>query len=538
MTPRDYQQKGFDHVFKRISEGAKRICVAAPTGSGKTLLMNMILQECVRRDWKASLYTHRSVLIPQLSDGLSKMGITHGIRASGYEAYRDRKVQVSMFQTEKARCFTRPQWSLHQARLVLIDEAHGYTATTTQKIVDHHVNNGACVIGFTATPVDLWHMFDELSVLTTNSHLRACGAHLPCAEYAPDEPDLKGVRRTKVGEYVEADVHKAIMVPSVFGRVKTHYDRVNPFKLPAILFGPSVEGSKFFCDEFNAAGVAAAHVDAKMIYRGVDPKSGQPIVEASNNRNRQNLFDQVRNGEVKVLCNRFVLTEGLDLPELHVAILATTFGSVKMFLQAAGRLLRAHPSMSDVCLLDHGGNVWRHGSINADREWHVEQTSQEIREERQEKLENGEEDIMGITCPKCHFIRLSGPKCPQCGHAHNKTCRHVVQLDGTLKKVHGSPVKKKKIEPEGAKRWEKVYWPCSKSQKSRAMTWNQMWARFQKDNRDLMPHVGLDQHGRERLMVVDTETFRTVPLKFHPPIGDTYAWSQKVRDTSMNELLK
>ena len=539
LTPRPYQQNGHNEIFSKIDSGQKRICTTAPTGAGKGYSITMDIQEAVKRGWRVSLYTHRSVLIPQLSEVLKKQNIAHGIRASGHEPDLNQNVQISMWQTEAARCMKKnPRWNLHDADLVLIDEAHGYTASTTQKIIDHHIGRGAAVVGYTATPVDLWHLFDDLVVITNNSELRATGAHLPCWEFAPDEPDSKGIRRASNGEFVEKDVEQRMLIPTIFGRVLSNYRKNNPFQMPGILFGPSVEGSKYFCDEFLGAGISAAHIDAKQIYLGRDEKSGAPIVEASNNHNRQSLFDRVRAGEIKMLCNRFVLTEGLDLPELHFCSLACMFGSVKTYLQAAGRLQRAHPSMDHTCMNDHGGNVWRHGSINEDRDWQVGLSSKEIREERVSRMEQGETELAGITCPKCHYVRLSGPTCHQCGHTHVRSSRTVVQLDGTLKRMDGCPIKKKRQQSDAVKAWQGMYWPSYNSKNAHSMTWNQLWSRFKQKNSHLHPHISKDMHGRKRLAVVDPSTSQIVNLPLHPPVGDTYTWSLKVRDVPTQQLLK
>lgn len=538
LTPRLYQQTGHDELFRRIDNGQRRICVTAPTGAGKSWSLAMAIMEGVKRKQRVSLYTYRSVLIPQLSATLSSFGIPHGIRASGYEPDLNQDVQISMFQTEAARCLKkRPQWNLHSAKLVLIDEVHGYTAGITQQIFEHHAKQGADIVGFTATPADIWHLFDDLLIITKNSELQQMGVHLPCHEYAPDEPDVKGMRRTPAGEFIEGDVVKKIMVPTVFGRVYKHYCRLNPRGLPGILFGPSVDGSKYFCEEFNGHGVRAAHIDASQIYYGYDKKSGQPSVDASSEKNRQRVLDQIRNGELDLLCNRFVLTEGLDCPEMHIAIMATCFGSVKTFLQAGGRLLRAHDSMAYTVLQDHGGNIWRHGSLNDDRAWEVGDTSAKIFEERQQRAQAGEE-ICGITCPKCSYVRLSGPKCHNCGHVHSKSSRLVVQTDGTLKRQYGPQIKVKPQTSEGLKAWQQTYWRSQNSKSSKAMTFNQIWASFKKTHAELMPHVSVDQHGRDRLAIVNKNTNQIELLPFHPPIGDTFVWSQKVRDVSIKDLLK
>ncbi|MTW08883.1 hypothetical protein GM524_13540, partial [Streptococcus pneumoniae] len=65
----------------------------------------------------------------------------------------------------------------------------------------------------------------------------------------------------------------------------------------------------------------------------------------SNRETRRQVLDEVASGEIKVVCNRFVLREGFDLPQLYHGVLATCFGSICSYVQSVGRILRSHPSL-------------------------------------------------------------------------------------------------------------------------------------------------------------------------------------------------
>ena len=63
----------------------------------------------------------------------------------------------------------------------------------------------------------------------------------------------------------------------------------------------------------------------------------------------------------QVLFNVYVLTEGWDLPEVKCAILARGCGSLGLYLQIAGRILRPHESYASAVLVDLVGSSADHG---------------------------------------------------------------------------------------------------------------------------------------------------------------------------------
>jgi len=540
--PWPHQITGVDGFWGAVDAGAKNICLHSPTGGGKSFITVKLIEEARRRGMKTSFNVNRKSLAEQTRKVFVENGLTPGMRASEYDPDFKQDVQVCMTPTESIRTFgTNPSWGKHDAKLVFFDEAHTEKSIRAVKMIEAYKqqNPDTVFCGLTATPLDLWHLYDTLVVAGTNSELRDCGAHLWAKEFCPTMPDMMKARRNKEGEYSEKDVEKKMKPQVVFGHILEHHRRLNPTLKPALVFAPSVGASIEIADMYLRSGIRAAHIDAKNIYYGEKNERGVPVMEDSTKvKNREELFDKVRNGEIQVLVNRFILIEGVDLPQVYHLVFATTFGSLTQFLQSGGRVLRNHASLDHVLVQDHGGHFYRHGSLNDDRVWEVGQgakaTLDKVIKERQEG-KNQEP----IVCPECGAMRLSGSTCWSCGHKHTQSGIKILEEDGTLRQLKGPYVKqrKAKTDSQAIKLWFNTYFPCSKSKSPRAMTWNQMLGQFKHKNPDLIVFNTTDTKGRKRIAATDSSGIMSY-LPMHPPIGNEYLWSQKVRDVPREKLVK
>ena len=449
------QQRALEQTAAAIARGVKRICIVSPTGSGKTQVMFDQIKEATANDLRSILYTQRRMLFEQTARNLEKAGIDFGKRASGHRKQLLQAVQVAMSQTEVSKVYKSKTRELHDAHRVLVDEAHCQCGETYQQIMRDHVDAGATIIGYTATPLDLADCYDELLVVGTPSECRSFGALVPAETFAPDEPDLRHIKNYRVGDdLTESQNKQAIMRPGVFGRVLASWKLHNPQQKPTLLFAPDVKGSIYFAEQFTAAGIPAAHIDGDNVW-----VNGE--VFESNHEQRESVKDKLERGEIKVVCNRFVLREGIDWPFVECGIFACVFGALTSYIQSGGRLLRACKSTGKerALILDHGGNWWRHGSMNADREWTLGQTNYRTVGERLEQMRE-EKIVQPITCPECGKVRASGPSCPACGHRSTKKSRLVVQVDGSLRPVEGAimPPRRIKVKPDTQKLWESMYY--------------------------------------------------------------------------------
>lgn len=462
-----HQVRALEAIEQLTMHEPAAICVTSPTGGGKTRIIRELVVRAKADGRRVAILTHRRLLTGQTSRVLSAGAVEHGVMAAGYDPALLREVQLCSIWTLNTRVFRNEQWELPEADLVIVDEAHAMRHESALRVIGEYRRRGAAVVGFTATPVGLAGVYDFLVSAGVNSELRACGALVPAETYGPDEPDMRHVKRNKVGEYRREDVVKAIMVQTIFGRVWEHWQQLNPDGLATILFAPGVKESIWFAEQFRRRGVPAAHIDHR-----------------TGDAEREDIIEGSREGRIRVVCNRFVLREGIDMPWLMHGVLATVFGAVSNFLQAGGRLLRACPNIGKrkVIVQDHGGSWWRHGSLNADRRWELGDTDRSIWE-RTRKVREREErpEQEPIRCPSCGGIRRTGSQCPFCGYECPRSVRIVVQVDGSLRRLTGPVVRPRRRRPgdEDRRLWIGCLYKAARARKP--MTFRQANGMFRRE---------------------------------------------------------
>ncbi len=470
------QARAIELTTAALVDGQRKICLCSPTGSGKSRIACELIRDWLHVGYKVSLYTNRKMLIEQLQRTLKEFGLHHGTRAASDlgpgEMPCDSPLQISSIQTEASRVLKSKKWQLHEADRIIIDEAHLNSGAIAKTLLDLHLTQGASYVGLTATPLGIEHVYDHLIVAGSNSELRACGALVPAIHYGASEPDCKKIKKVEILDWSEKDVRDVMQVQKIFGHIIEWFNLLNPQHKPSICFAPGVPESIWLCEEFDKAGISAAHIDGKTcIYKGERHDSDREV--------RDEILRASRAGEIKILCNRFVLREGIDAPWLAHGIFATIFGSIQSYLQSGGRLLRSYPGMESVTIQDHGGNWWRHGSLNADRHWELGYTEAIVQGMRNERLRNKTEREP-MCCPKCRKILMTS-RCP-CGFEITRKTRPVIQEDGEIKE-HGGDIFRARPtahKPNTLELWEQMYYRARSSKKGR--TFNQMRGLFFYEN--------------------------------------------------------
>ena len=128
-----------------------------------------------------------------------------------------------------------------------------------------------------------------------------------------------------------------------------------------------------------------------------------------------------------MLSNVDLFGEGFDVPAADVSIMLRPTRSLALYLQQCGRVLRPLEGKAPAILLDHAGNIMRHGLPCDERAWSLAGDDKE-----KEKKEAPDPK----TCPKCMFVHRPGPPaCPNCGFKYEKQSRVVDQVDGVLNEV-------------------------------------------------------------------------------------------------------
>jgi superfamily II DNA or RNA helicase len=287
---------------------------------------------------------------------------------------------------------------------------------------------------------------------------------------------MKGLKLREGEDLTEKQQRKAMMNPTLWGRVWDNFEKLNPEHKPSILFGPDVAGSIWFAEQFTANGVRAAHIDADDVW--IDGE-----LHPSNREVREQVLADSKSGRIVVLCNRFVLREGIDAPWLQHGIFATVFGSLQSYLQSGGRLLRVAPGKDHCTIQDHGGSYWRHGTLNEDREWSIDLTASMAYGLRAERIRSRKEKEP-FRCPNCDRVWTGASQRCSCGYLLEKCkrSRMVAQSDGTLKEMYGDVFRPRRVctEPDGPELWERMYFrSCTERG---AKTFNQAMALFAIEN--------------------------------------------------------
>ena len=485
-----HQIYGVNEVRRLMAAGQRRICMCSPTGGGKSKMMVQIAEDALRDGKKVLQLASRKWLLDQLYKGLTNDGFDVRQMRSGIPDIGQRSYTLASIPTLAARDL------MPEADVILVDEAHMNKADRAADLLNRYHDNGGTIVGVTATPLEISHLYDNLILAGSRSDLRKCGALVPALVYSCGEMDTEDIKRTATGEFNLGEIRKKIWTQAIYARVIEEHIRVNPELRPAILFAPGVEESIWFVDEYAKRGIRAAHIDGEDVYC-------DGIRTTSNQDRRDNILDQLRAGDIKVVCNRFVMREGLDIPELFHLILATPVGSILSHTQIVGRVLRNHHSLPTrdfgdgkprpYCVItDHGGNWWRHPSPNADmediwRQYYRCGSAKEVTDERMDALRNGEESQgdpltkeVGYECPACHAVQdfPRNGNCYSCGHdMKGKRRRTVIQRDGELKEVTSAPVKRarKANLPDVAAAFERAYWAAKRKNASfrQAAAWIQ-----------------------------------------------------------------
>ena len=375
---RGYQQELVDDVRAAYVGGHRRVVAVMPTGAGKGQTIAAVVRSAVGRGSRVLVLAHRRRLINQLRRTIEQWGV-------GGE------VTVESVQT-----VIRRLGAMEPPDLIVIDEAHHLVeGNIWGKIIEAWP--GAFLLGKTATPERLdgrglgegrGGYFQAIVEGPTTRWLTDQGylarARVFCPPNQLDRDRLRIVR----GDYVIRDVEEQLISGGIYGdAVEQYMKHVYPGTM--LVACVSVQHARMVAEQYQAAGVAAA-----------------VITQGCSEAEQEALFQALASGAVKVVTYCEMLSEGVDVPSVKATQLLRPTASLVMYLQQVGRVLRVKPDGSEAIVLDHVGNVQRHGLPTDEREWTLE---------GRRKRAN---DALAVkVCPVC-FVALPSQAslCDSCGH--------------------------------------------------------------------------------------------------------------------------
>jgi len=406
---REYQETAFE-TLRKFARKTKRILLSAPCGSGKTVIASHLIKSAVEKGRQVLFLAHRRELIDQTCEKLDNLGIEHGVIMS-----KDKRrsliapVQVASIQTLINR-------DLPAAHLLILDEAHHARSKSWEKLLDSYPTS--YVVGLTATPCrhdgrGLGNIFDELVDVSTTRELTELGYLVRAKVYAPDEPDLEGVKVVR-GDYEEKELEKRTV--KLIGNIVEHWER-HARGRPTAIFAITRSHSEHLVNAFINAGHKAVHLDCDT-----------PRIK------RQQTLKDLHAGKIQQISSVGLFTEGWDEPLLSCAIMARPTKSFSLHRQMAGRLLRTAEGKEDAIILDHSGNVLVHGLPDDEVEWTLDKTQKVAY-----KPVNGtiKKAAARWVCGQCFYINDPGkPYCLSCGLRATPRAVGVKVGDGILREYN------------------------------------------------------------------------------------------------------
>ena len=445
MKLRQYQIDGINKLRNELRKGHKSVLLVAATGSGKTVVSSEIMRSAVSRGSNILFLAHRIELITQTCDKLSSFDLQHKIYAPEKDIRMITQKQVKKYGMSRVDPFakiavgtvqtvSRRLDKITEPDLIIIDETHLAIANSYQKICNAFPR--ARILGLTATPCrldgrPLGEMFERITVLASPQEIADMGFLVPFRIFSASETvDLSSIKTT-MGDYDKKQLAEEMEKPRLIGNAVSHYKKLAHGR-PTIAFCSSVRHAEQTAAAFRQAGYKAIAV------------SGESTPEE-----RSGAVEGLATGEYDVVCNCGLYIEGLDQPCISCVILLNPTKSLARYLQAVGRGSRPFKNKTDCLVLDHAGNVLRHGFPYDDREWSLDGAKKKKRGKKDD-----EPDVNITTCTECFAIfKKELSHCPACGTPVKKLVRKdITHEDGELIELDPNVIKlQKKQEQAKAK---------------------------------------------------------------------------------------
>ena len=399
MLLRPYQEVAVSDACKALDKHNNTL-VVAPTGAGKTIMLSALVGKRHKKGKRVLVLQHRDELVSQNKEKFERVNplISTSI-VNGTVKHWEGDAVFSMVQTmsRDRNLRDRPLFDM-----VVIDEGHHAAAPTYTKVIDAVLkdNENAEIVGFTATPnrgdgkglrgvfnncahqIELATLIREGFLVRPKSYVIDLGVG--------DQLD----RVTKRGKEYDMEEVAAIMDRSVINEriVDEWKDKAGDRK--TVVFCSTVLHAEHVCEAFLRAGIRADFVT------GETPKE-----------DRAEMLHDLEFGDLQVVVNVMVLTEGFDAPPVACVVLTRPCSQKGTMVQMIGRGLRIvdpeiYPDTikTDCIVMDFGTSIITHGALD-----------ETANLDGSEKNAGG--DAPTKVCPECESEVASNTRtCPICEH--------------------------------------------------------------------------------------------------------------------------
>lgn len=340
------------------------VMLQMPTGTGKTYLFTSLINDIINtyklahKDIKILIVAHRTELLDQISATLNKFGIAHGFIQGAREQYLWKRVQVgsimSLLTDKNYYNVCRQKFDY-----IIVDEAHHSLADTYIRLFGLFPN--AKKLGVTATPWRLNHesflslyqyliVSPQISWFINNNLL----SDFDYVSIKQDSEVQKLVDRSEVvstGDFSNADLDNTFNNQRIRSKLYESY----------LQFVNGRKGIIYAINKCHAAKIAELYSSHGVKAMAIDCDTPRDV--------RQEMITAFKNGEISVLVNVDIFTEGFDCPDVNFIQLARPTKSLSLYLQQVGRGLRIVEGKEKTIILDNVGLYNYFGLPDANRKW-------------------------------------------------------------------------------------------------------------------------------------------------------------------------
>lgn len=366
MQLRPRQKVFCDKTVAALDERGNTLGVA-PTGAGKTVMLSAVVGNYVNRGASAMVLQHRDELVSQNRQTFERVNprATTGL----FTADRKEWGYGAAFAMVATLARERNLAGMPPLDVLAIDEGHHAVAASYMRIIHaaRERNPNVKLLLVTATPnrgdkKALRAVVDNVSDQISLKELIEGRFLVRPRTFVVDvgvQNELSGVRKT-MNDFdmsaVEAIMDKEVINDRVVAEWSNHESPYYAGERQTVVFCSTVAHAEHVAASFREAGVRAACIEGKM--------------SSTDRRETLAAYDR---GEIQVITNVAVLTEGWDHQPTSCIILLRPSSYKSTMIQMIGRGLRKveperYPgTVKDDCIvLDFGTSILTHGSIEQD----------------------------------------------------------------------------------------------------------------------------------------------------------------------------
>jgi superfamily II DNA or RNA helicase len=367
MALRPYQEAAKTAVLDEWKNGNRRTLLVLPTGTGKTIVFSKVIEDRVRAGERVLVLAHRGELLEQAADKLRQAtglgcAVEKAEESSLGSWYRVVVGSVQSLMREKRLARFPPE----HFDSIIVDEAHHVLSDGYQRVLSRFED--AKVLGVTATPdrgdmKNLGSFFQSLAYEYTLPKAIKDGFLCPIkAQTIPLKIDLGAVSLAQ-GDFQAAALGSAL--DPYLHRIADEMLAAGCMHRRTVVFLPLISTARKFALLLRDRRFACAEVNGE-------------------SKDRSDVLRRFASGDLNVLCNAMLLTEGWDCPTVDCVVVLRPTKIRSLYSQMVGRGTRLAPGKEYLLLLDFLWHTERHELC---RPAHLICESEEVAAKMTENLE-------------------------------------------------------------------------------------------------------------------------------------------------------